>query len=434
MFARNLLKDQSMSVRLQREYERLVAARDQARARRQAIADRAQREGRGADDLTKDEQRAFIKLTRELEGGDGDEGLEERVGHVAAELARSRGDDETKAVLAATANAAGGPTPPGSGVPAVMWDQDELRRAHVALASRGSYRIEQEQRAFSPVSSLLPPWLSPSIIGPAHESRLLTRLPVSPANAPVIEYVRHTTTSGAPFGPTSEGQPKPELVLGTEKILLSISKLACHSGISWESIRDFDAWYQYVTLEIGRQLVDSENNELLNGDGTTVDNGDGTTTVHMTGLLHTSGILTHAVGQSETPLDAVESSIAALRSGPALAEANLAIFNPATWSAVRRQKDSQNRYLVTPNPLADTANSIWGVPTLITTALAPGAAVLLDTTRLGRTYVLDNLVLTTGYSGDDLVRNIVRAVLEERIGLAVERPGAVLSITGLPTS
>lgn len=421
-----------MSRRLELEYNRIVALRDQARARRQALVDRAQREGR--KELTESEARSFTALTRELDGGDGDEGLEERVGVAASELARSRGDDETKAVLAATANAAGGPTPPGGGVPPVMWDRDELRRAHAALASRGSYRIEQEQRAFSTVDSLLPPWLSPYIVGPAHESRLLTRLPVSPTNAPSVEYIRHTSTTGAPFGVTAEGAVKPELKLNTVPITLPIQKLACHAGVSWESIRDFEAWYAYVSLEIGRQLVDSENNELLNGDGTTVDNGDGTTTTHMTGILHTSGILTHTVGQSETPLDAIESSIEALRSGPALAEANLAILSPATWSAIRRQKDSQNRYLVTPNPLADTANSIWGVPTLITTTLAPGKGVLLDTTRVGRTYVRDNLVLTSGYANDDLIRNIVRLVLEERIGLAVERPSAAISITGLPTS
>lgn len=412
-----------MSRKLELDYARIVALRDQARARRQALVDRAAREGR--QDLSESEARSFEKLTRELEGGDGDDGLEARVGEVAAELARSRGDDETQAVLAATANAAGGPTPPGGGVPPVMWDQDELRRAHAALASRGTYRIEQEQRAFSTVDSLLPPWLSPSIIGPAHESRLLTRLPVAPTSAPVVEFIRHTSTTGAPFGVTAEGATKPELTLNTIPITLPIEKLACHAGVSWESVRDFDSWYAYVSLEIGRQLVDSENNQLLNGDGTTG---------NMTGLLHTSGILTHALGQSETPLDAIESSIGALRSGAALAEANLAIFNPATWSAIRRQKDSQNRYLVTPNPLADTANSIWGVPTLITTALAAGAGVLLDTTKVGRTYVRDNLVLTTGYANDDLVRNVVRLVLEERIGLAVERPAAVMSITGLPTS
>ena len=44
----------------------------------------------------------------------------------------------------------------------------------------------------------------------------------------------------------------------------------------------------------------------------------------------------------------------------------------------------------------------------------------LETTKFGRVLVRD-----------DLVRNLVRMIFEERIGLAVERPAALLAITGL---
>jgi hypothetical protein len=57
-------------------------------------------------------------------------------------------------------------------------------------------------------------------------------------------------------------------------------------------------------------------------------------------LLSTSGILTHAVG-TDTPLDAIEISVAALRAGASLAEADLLVLHPNTWSALRRTKDSQ---------------------------------------------------------------------------------------------
>ena len=82
--------------------------------------------------------------------------------------------------------------------------------------------------------------------------------------------------------------------------------------------------------EIVRQVINVENAELLSGDGTTG---------HLTGLLNTSGILTHAVG-TDTVLDAVEISIAALRTGAALAEANLFVLHPNTWSALRRVRSS----------------------------------------------------------------------------------------------
>lgn len=39
-----------------------------------------------------------------------------------------------------------------------------------------------------------------------------------------------------------------------------------------------------------------------------------------------------------------------------------------------------------------------------------------------------------GYDGNDFTHNILRSIAEERLTLAVERPSAVLSLTGLPTS
>lgn len=55
----------------------------------------------------------------------------------------------------------------------------------------------------------------------------------------------------------------------------------------------------------------------------------------------------------------------------------------------------------------------------------------LETTKFGRVLVRETITMTVGTSNDDLVRNLVRMIFEERIGLAVERPAALLAITGL---
>jgi HK97 family phage major capsid protein len=123
-----------------------------------------------------------------------------------------------------------------------------------------------------------------------------------------------------------------------------------------------------------------------------------------------------------------------MRNGPAKAEPNLAIINPLTWSAVRRSKDSLGRYLATSDPTSPEAQTIWGVPVLVTTQLAAGHGVLLDTSKFGRVYYRDGLTIQMGYAGDDFTSNIIRFVADERFNLAVERPSAVLHITGLPTT
>jgi HK97 family phage major capsid protein len=151
---------------------------------------------------------------------------------------------------------------------------------------RQPYAIQVEQRAFSTVDSLLPPSLQPVIVGPQYENRLLNRLPIVLTEAPSIEYVRHTSTTGTP-ALVAEVAVKPDLVMVTDKVILPMQKLAAHTGISWESLTDYPAFQEYVTGEVFREVVNVENNELLNGDGTAG---------HLTGILHTSGILTHATG------------------------------------------------------------------------------------------------------------------------------------------
>lgn len=48
--------------------------------------------------------------------------------------------------------------------------------------------------------------------------------------------------------------------------------------------------------------------------------------------------------------------------------------------------------------------------------------------------IREPLSMRLGYANDDLVRNVIRTVGQERLVLCVTRPAAVLAITGLPTA
>jgi HK97 family phage major capsid protein len=302
-----------------------------------------------------------------------------------------------------------------------------MKSLYAAASSRQSLSV----KAFSTVDGLLPAQLDPNVLAQQHESRLLDRLPTQSISAPSYEIIVHSSTTGAP-GPTAEGAVKPEIVLNTTSQTLTVVKLACHLGISTETLMDFSNFQSYAQVEMLKQVEDTENTQLLSGSGT---GGN------MAGFLHTTGILTHDAsldtGTGVTVIDSIEKSITALRVGAALATADLLILHPATWSAIRRLKDSTGRFLFIASdsdPTRAEANSIFNVPVLTTTALAAGAGVMLDSQKFGRVLVREGITVHTGTNTDDLVRNIVRFVMEERLVLAVERPSAVLSITNLPTA
>ena len=86
-----------------------------------------------------------------------------------------------------------------------------------------------------------------------------------------------------------------------------------------------------------------------------------------------------------------------------------------------------------PDPSSDEVNQAWGVPVLETVVCPDGEGWLLDTTKFGRLALRESLIVRMGYANDDLVRNILRYVAEERCVLTVERPAAVLHLTTLPT-
>ena len=184
-----------------------------------------------------------------------------------------------------------------------------------------------------------------------------------------------------------------------------------------------------MRTELLKRIVDLENYQLVYGDPTAGG---------LNGMTTTSGILTYAaIGTTLNPpnnFDDIAGAIAALRTGPALAEPNWLLLHPNTWASIRTQKaKGTGDYFVAPDPSSDQVEQVWGVDVLQSTQIAPGDGILLDTTLMGRVAVRESLVLRIGYSGTDFTDNIVRNVAEERLNLAVERPAAICRITGLPT-
>jgi HK97 family phage major capsid protein len=302
-----------------------------------------------------------------------------------------------------------------------------LKDLHGAASQRQSLSV----KAFSTVEGLLPAQLDPNVLGKIHENRLLDRLPAQAITAPSYEIVVHNSTTGAPTS-VAEGGQKPELVFNNTSLTLTAVKLATHFGISYETLQDFANFESYAMTEGMAQLQDVENAQLIAGDGT------GT---NMTGFLHTSGILTHDAsgdtGTGVTVIDSLIKAIAQLRVGSALATADLLVIHPNTWSAIQRLKDTTGRFLfisADSDPSHVQGNAILGVPVLTTTSIAAGTGLMLDTQKFGRVLIRESISVHTGTSGLDLISNIQRFVLEERLVLAVERPAAVINISNLPTS
>lgn len=359
----------------------------------------AKRDGR--EQLTADEREALETLR----------GLNERIEYQDQEAARGR--------LPSFGGKLGRNVNSGARIAPIGFGLEELRHAHERLAAGESVRLEA--RDFATAGPLLPAELAPWVTELQHEGRIADRLPAIGITVPSIEIIQINSVTGA-AGIVAEGETKPEVTPVTTPLTVTAQKVAAHVGLSYEALADFDTFSNYVRIELQRQVIMAENAELLYGDGTTG---------HLHGFFRAANILSFDATTAAQDIDAIEQGIAALRVGPSLATPNLCVLNPTTWSTIRRTKDDFHRYLLSADPTADEASSIWGIEVVTTTQCQEGDGLLVDTGKYGRAVVREPLSMRIGWSGDDFTKNILRTVCEERLNNAIERPSAILHLKNL---
>ncbi len=309
-----------------------------------------------------------------------------------------------------------------SSAPAIMPDPEQTEALFNAVRTKQSLRVEVQTKTTNAIGGITPPVLLPGILDRTHEpQRIMDALPATAMSAPSVAYLRHNSTTGSP-ATVAPGGLKPELSFIVDTVTIRATKIAAHVAVNDEDLADYHDFQSYVGVELMRSIVDVENAQLLNGAGAGTD---------MVGLLNTSGTLTRALG-TDTALDAVEQSINDLRVGAAFATADLLVMHPTTRSKLRRSKDSQGRYLVNPDPTMDEADSLFGIPLVVTTGCPIGTVLVADAVKAAMVYVRQGLSIeTTPYNTDDFTHNLTRFRCEERLALATPRPAAMCIVTGL---
>ena len=304
---------------------------------------------------------------------------------------------------------------------------EQVRRAFDSLHRGEPAVLETRAPVYSPLTGLVPPDLGPILpVFPRHENRLLNRLPGVAIDVPALAYIQLDDTTGD-AAIVGEGQPKPELVMPAVQKVATARKLAAHTGVSWEAYSgDYMAFTTAVQTELMRKIVDCENAQLYGGTGEAAGQVNGIATAANVLTLDAS-----TVSSTPGPWDAIEMGIEALRSGPALAEPDLALIHPTTWSLIRRATNTYGEYYVAADPSTSEVNTAWGIPVVVSTQFTAGKVVLLDSTLYGRVVVRESLVTRIGYTGTDFTNNIVRLVSELRLTQTIERPKAILVISNV---
>ena len=245
-------------------------------------------------------------------------------------------------------------------------------------------------------------------------------LNVVPITTGTVEFAKQTVrTNNA--APVAEGTQKPYSNYGWDKATALVKTIAHLAKLTRQAIDDAPRLQAEVDSEMRYGLMLAEDAQILNGDGT----GE-----NLLGLMAQATAYVAPAGvtiANATRIDKLR--LALLQASLALYPADGIVTSETDWAVIELTKDQAGGYIFA-NPLAMAGPLLWGKRVVPTNSMAIGS-FLVGAFRMAAT-LYDRLspeVLISSENADDFEKNLLTMRAEERIGLAVKRPAALIKGT-----
>lgn len=245
------------------------------------------------------------------------------------------------------------------------------------------------------------------------ELTLMRALPSRPVGSNTFTFNRLSGFTAAAAAQAGEAAAKAEQEIDTTLIESPISTIAVHAGVSTQAASDDAILLGSVSSLLQSTLAVKAESVLVTGSGT---NGE------PLGLALQSSLF---AGTADRLVDKIgECSATMVNNGYA---PGLVLLNPLDWFEIQRERASDGHYL-TGNPAAPMAASLWGLSVVSTPAVVAGGAYVIDPRWV---HILDrmSIAVVMGHANDDFTKNIIRVLVEVRIGLAVYDTAGVARLT-----
>lgn len=144
-----------------------------------------------------------------------------------------------------------------------------------------------------------------------------------------------------------------------------------------------------------------------------------------TGILKTDGI---QVQEFDTDI-LVSTRSAKTKSTTAGYIPGVYVINPLDWQALELQRNVSGQFDMGTGPVDPAAQRLWGIPVVVSNTVPVKTAVLLDTAQI--TIDTDGFGVQTKWSeatGDDFMRNQIRARIEGQYGVSLYHPQSAVKI------
>jgi len=236
----------------------------------------------------------------------------------------------------------------------------------------------------------------------------------------VLEYYEETTFTNAAVE-VAEGIAKPEAALDWTLVQETASKIAVWIPATSESLADI-AWLEStIRARLLFMLERREEAQLLNGNGTAP---------NISGITDRSGIQTQAKGGDPT-FDAILRAMTLVQVN-SFYDPDAVVFHPNDWRDLLLTRTADGLYILgnPGDPLA--ARRLWGLEVRSTTAQTENTAIVGAFGTASQIFRRSGPTITVSTEhASYFIENKVAIMAEERLGLAVYRPSAFCTVTGI---
>lgn len=253
----------------------------------------------------------------------------------------------------------------------------------------------------------VPEWVTP----PNRTLRIRDLLPAGRTVSNAVDFVQETgfTNNAAPV---AEGAQKPESSLEFTLHTAPVRTIAHWLQASKQVLEDIPQLQSYIDtrLRYGLRLVEEE--QLLSGDGT----GQ-----NLLGLIpQATPFDIHRRKVGDTRMDIIRRAMTQLRLSEYQPDA--VVLHPTDWEDIELTKTTQGAY-VWANPRGLVGPTIWGLPVLDSTSLAPGEFLVGAFKIAAQIWDRDDATVEISTEDrDNFIKNMVTIRCEERLALVVYRP------------
>lgn len=240
-----------------------------------------------------------------------------------------------------------------------------------------------------------------------------------------ISYVKETAFQNSAAGVAEKGA-KPQSDDTIARVVEQVGKIAHFMKTTDELVQDAPAYQSFLQnrLVFGVQL--KEDGDLLNATGYPSVNG----LLNRSGMQTTINTATGTLADPTIVIDAVYNQITALRF-TGFVEPDAIVVNPLDWQHIRLAKDANKQYYAGGpftgaygNGGYSNVDALWGLRVVITPAIAAGTMCVGGYQECGQVFRRQGVTVEmTNSNVDDFQNNLITVRAEERLALAIYRPG-----------